>query len=351
MILALLVKMTQWIIMCKQIRPLIRYDPPSCYRPHTCIPRRSHIFDWSSTCIISRPCSWLLSHPPTCKLWPPWATHLITIESAHTAKFTHSQSRIIWRYSHADFDLAQQLIAETNWEDIITDNIDSSWLNCQRNFLELMETCIPQKVPPPRRRRNRPWLSKGIVQATRRRNALFKRAKRSGAGPEYAKFCRARNKVVADLRKSKATYFRNSGKSILNNLGKLWNVSKGPLHPLLFSPTIIQPMNCTKKRLMFWTLSLPPAFERVDPTGQTVPADVLCEEEEVADMLRALDITKSNGQDGISTRMLKSTAAAIAPSIRKLFNLSIQLGRPPAAWKNAKGAKSPIVSRAYVFVS
>ncbi len=68
-------------------------------------------------------------------------------------------------------------------------------------------------------------------------------------------------------------------------------------------------------------------------------------------MLRALDITKANGQDGISTRMLKSTAAATAPSITKLFNLSIQLGRPPAAWKNAKGAKSPIVSRAYVFIS
>ncbi len=68
-------------------------------------------------------------------------------------------------------------------------------------------------------------------------------------------------------------------------------------------------------------------------------------------MLRALDITKANGQDGISSRMLKSTAAAIAPSITKLFNLSIQLGRPPPAWKNAKGAKSPILLRSYVFVS
>ncbi len=60
------------------------------------------------------------------------------------------------------------------------------------------------------------------------------------------------------------------------------------------------------------------AFESVDPTGQTVPADVLCEEEEVADMLRALDITKAIGQDGILTRMLKSTVAAIAPSMCRL---------------------------------
>ena len=36
------------------------------------------------------------------------------------------------------------------------------------------------------------------------------------------------------------------------------------------------------------------------------------------------DNKKANGNDGISARMLKSTAAAIAPSITKLFNQSIR---------------------------
>ena len=49
--------------------------------------------------------------------------------------------------------------------------------------------------------------------------------------------------------------------------------------------------------------------------------------------LCGLDTSKSSGPDGFSARMLKSTAANIAPSIAQLFNLSISLGKVPSAWK------------------
>jgi len=54
-------------------------------------------------------------------------------------------------------------------------------------------------------------------------------------------------------------------------------------------------------------------------------------------MLQSLNTAKSSGHDGIFARMLKPTANVIASSITKLFNLSIQLGQPPTAWKTAKG--------------
>ena len=73
--------------------------------------------------------------------------------------------------------------------------------------MEIMEECIPRKILPPRRR-NLPWLSKGTVQSMRRRNNLFKRAKRSGNHQDYVKYCQARNKVVSQLRSAKAAYFR-----------------------------------------------------------------------------------------------------------------------------------------------
>jgi len=38
-------------------------------------------------------------------------------------------------------------------------------------------------------------------------------------------------------------------------------------------------------------------------------------------LLQALDTTKANGQDGILAYMLKATAATIAPSVTKLFEL------------------------------
>ena len=50
-------------------------------------------------------------------------------------------------------------------------------------------------------------------------------------------------------------------------------------------------------------------------------------------MLLSLDTKKANGRDGISARMLKSTAPSIAYGITLLFNKSISTGRIPRPWK------------------
>ena len=55
------------------------------------------------------------------------------------------------------------------------------------------------------------------------------------------------------------------------------------------------------------------------------PEDFLCTVEEVQWLINRLDTAKSNGPDGISARMLKAVASSIAPSVTKLFNLSIAL--------------------------
>ncbi len=64
---------------------------------------------------------------------------------------SQSHARTIWCYSHADFTQAQQRIRDTNWKELINDDINSSWLNWQSKFLEIMEECIPRRVLPPRR--------------------------------------------------------------------------------------------------------------------------------------------------------------------------------------------------------
>ena len=50
---------------------------------------------------------------------------------------------------------------------------------------------------------------------------------------------------------------------------------------------------------------------------------------------------KPVGPDKISAQMLKYTASSIAPSVTKLFNLSIRLGRIPDCWKEAMIAPIP----------
>ena len=61
----------------------------------------------------------------------------------------------------------------------------------------------------------------------------------------------------------------------------------------------------------------------------TEDLELYCEVEQVEEWLLQLDTSKSNGPDGISRKMLKYTAACIAPSVTKLFNLSIQPRKAP----------------------
>ena len=60
------------------------------------------------------------------------------------------------------------------------------------------------------------------------------------------------------------------------------------------------------------------------------PPELLCDEEEVLELLLSLDTTKANGPDGVSAVMLKATAHSIAKSVTILFNKSIQSGVLPS---------------------
>ena len=76
--------------------------------------------------------------------------------------------------------------------------------------------------------------------------------------------------------------------------------------------------------------SHPPIQLQVASQPPTCPDEILCSESEVCDLLAALNPSKASGQDGISARMLKNTAYSIAPSISKLFNLSLTTGTIPS---------------------
>ena len=57
--------------------------------------------------------------------------------------------------------------------------------------------------------------------------------------------------------------------------------------------------------------------------SSTFPAELLCTENVIFDMITELDCNKSLGPDDISARMLKGTATSVTPSLTCPFNLSL----------------------------
>ena len=58
-------------------------------------------------------------------------------------------------------------------------------------------------------------------------------------------------------------------------------------------------------------------------------------------LISSLDTCKSTGADGVSAKMLKSTAPFIAKSLTKLFNKSLRSGKFPSDWKVARVVPIP----------
>ena len=48
-----------------------------------------------------------------------------------------------------------------------------------------------------------------------------------------------------------------------------------------------------------------------------------------------LNTNKACGPDGVTARLLREASSSIVPSIARLFNCSLALGKLPCEWKNA----------------
>ena len=55
----------------------------------------------------------------------------------------------VWRYKYANFDLANELVCETDFDLILVPgDIQASWIQFKTVFLDIMEYCIPKAVLP-----------------------------------------------------------------------------------------------------------------------------------------------------------------------------------------------------------
>ena len=248
-----------------------------------------------------------------------------------------SKGRTIWRYTYADWDGACEAIDGFNWDLVMTENIDDAWKNWLQQFMLIMSEFIPNCTL--RTRRNLPWLTNSLIKSIKKRNLLYKRAKKTG---NFRMYKLARNKTLADIRSAKLSYLHKLNprdpKKFWKAVKFLSKKSKSVPALTLGDTTATTEMekanllntffhSCFNKSHVPITSSIGLNFNP--------PSDLICTEEEVLDLLTSLDVSKSSGPDGISARMLKFTATSITPSVTKLFNQTITQARIPTQWKKS----------------
>ena len=115
--------------------------------------------------------------------------------------------RRVWRYSHADFVSIALQLDDTDWDVLLDDDVDSSWIRWKNHFLQIMSQCIPQITI--KSERNVPWVTRAIKQAMCKRKVLFQKAKSTGDPQDLVIYKHQRKQVLSMLRESRQAFFTN----------------------------------------------------------------------------------------------------------------------------------------------
>ena len=207
-----------------------------------------------------------------------------------------------------------------------------------------------------------------IRKLIRQRKRIHRQAKQKVNDENlWSLFRRKRNEVVAAVKKAKKNYMEKLAQKAFDNNDSpktWWKVTKTFLNskkqsdiPPLFhndshyetpqeKAELFNNVFASQFELDDAGISIPQPI--VDPNLNSLENIVLIDEE-VIDILRTLDTSKSSGPDFISPKMLKLGAEQLAYPLCKLFNISLNINKFPTSWKKAnitpvykKGNKSAV---------
>ena len=288
------------------------------------VPSCTHVNPNGSTSLIDLALLSDLSHLQSCVTLPPLSSsdHLgvsLALKWKTREKSHLTKPRRIWMYKNANFPKARELIQATNWEAVLSDDVDISTELWIKKFLEIMEECIPRQNLP--KKKNLPWLTKNIVKHMRKRNDIFRKAKKSKLTSHFTKYRRLRNEVTSMLRLAKQKYFSSL---MFADTKKFWKTVKVVKKqkdsiPALHEGAIHATTDADKANMLnnyfsrCWNYSEPQLSEPSDYPESSYHQDLLCTTDELVQLIQNLDVSKANGPDGVSARMLKATANSIAP--------------------------------------
>ena len=211
--------------------------------------------------------------------------------------------------------------------------------------MSILEECVYVYIPQStiQNKRSLPWVTKSIRRKMKIRNYYWKKSKTNTSYlPKYRKL---RNEVVSMLHFNKKRFVQNvrptNTKAFWITVKLLRGKTTSSI-PVLYDDgqpitsnedkaNILNQFFCSCFNSALHPLSSDPV--RFHHDTNTCPEYLMCNEEEVMDIIWRLDVSKASGPDQISVRILKGTVGSISPILAGLFNKMIKHEKIPSVWK------------------
>ena len=256
--------------------------------------------------------------------------------------------RVVYNFKRADWSGLKETLRNTTWDAcIVPDDADASL----ENWYDLFVAAANDHIPKCKARsvNDLPWMDNELRLLLKKKDDARSKFKRKHSSSTEAKFIELRRFAKEMLMRKKMEHAGKLKASISENPKRFWFYIKSTTsdrpspnflrdgHKLVtdiqdganilnkFFSSVFNPASTASP-----TLSAPPfsgVREKLDSIELTAS--------EVREVLLSLDPNKASGPDNIPGSLLKNTAAEIAPSLCKIFNLSLSHGVVPVLWKRA----------------
>ena len=262
------------------------------------------------------------------------------------------QLKRVWDYDKLDAPKLTNILMNTDWDDILSGDIDEAATKFTATILDAAKSSIPMKNSPTRQ--HKPWMTTELTRNIRKRDRLFRQARRRQSVTDWDRWKRQRNFVTALNKQTRDEYFkRNVNKLLLHKqspykyhtilkkiMGRTGNQSLPPLVQLDGTTVTNDDQKATLLNNHFAKQSQLDVDDNRNPlahNNRPVPAmePIEVSPREVLAMLNSLEPNKSCGSDEIPPKILKLTALLIYEPLTKLFNASLSSGMYPEKWKIA----------------
>ena len=290
---------------------------------------------------------------------------LPTLISDHKATFvtvpfdypvSSSYKRLVWLYKRGNYQQLKEYIESYDWNFINDAPIDDVAKQFQDAFLGLVKDCIPSKEVTIHTE-DKPWYDSVIKTHSRLRDKLRRKAVNTQNHTHWQAYKSARNKVNNLKKHAKELFYSNLEDNLTdtmsNNKQDFWkivrhfvkeNKSSGSIPPLVITNendetsmhvTDREKVECLNEYFTsISTLSQDqPALPNLIPKTDAKLDQIIISEQEVIDMLETLNVNKASGPDGISNKMMKCVAKAIAKPLTSLYNPLLKHNHFPNIYK------------------
>jgi hypothetical protein len=253
-----------------------------------------------------------------------------------------------------DIDNLKQYLSNSNWEGFFlsnspTKNIDE-WLCHFYRTIEEHTHRTKCRV----RNTDKPWYRNNLKHLINTRHRLFSKAKLRNRAEDWFKYHEAARLCVEGITKAKDDYFNSLVDSLSEHSTaskRWWQVTKeitggkkGSINipPLLNEADQIVSETTQKCNLLnsFFTKQ-----SNIDDVGinppepqirtQAILDNIIIEAEEVRKVISGLNVSKANGQDGISNKFIMLLCESLSEPLTEFFNYSLRNGIFPTKWKSA----------------